>query len=93
MLESFAVLSGSYQVHSAASRRQLQADIEEKGISNLEQFLAAAQAVIGVRPKCMLACSTTCFWMQHRLPCAHGKSVSSRQAQVKLKCAKFHICL
>jgi len=48
VLDSLAALSGLYQENSTASRRQLKASIEERGINNLEQFLSAAQAVIGV---------------------------------------------
>lgn len=44
-----AALSGSYQVQSSASKRQLKADIEEQGITNYERFLSAAEAVIVVR--------------------------------------------
>lgn len=53
VLLSLAALSGSYQVQSSASRRQLKADIEEQGITNFEHFLSAAKAVIGVRAKHM----------------------------------------
>lgn len=47
VLNSLAALSGVYQNNSTASRRQLKANIEERSISTLEQFLYAAQAVFG----------------------------------------------
>ncbi len=49
VLNSLAALSGVYQDNSTASRRQLKANIEERSINTLEQFLSAAQAVFGVR--------------------------------------------
>ena len=48
VLESLTALSKLYQQNTVASRRQLRARIEERGITTIEQFLSAAQGVIQV---------------------------------------------
>lgn len=48
VLQSLTALSKLHQQNTAASRRQLKANVEERGIANVEQFLAAAQSVIQV---------------------------------------------
>lgn len=70
ILDSLAALSRVYQDNSTASRRQLRANIEGRGINNLQQFLSAAQAVIGVR--CCTNFHTACSIPHHYLQCNSG---------------------
>ena len=70
ILDSLAALSRVYQDNSTASRRQLRANIEGRGINNLQQFLSAAQAVIGVR--CCINFHTACSIPHHYLQCYSG---------------------
>ena len=48
VLQSLTALSKLHHQNTAASRRQLKANVEERGIVNVEQFLSAAQGVIQV---------------------------------------------
>lgn len=64
ILESLTALSKLQQQNTVASRRQLRARFEERGVTTVEHFLSAAQGVIQVLQPCshgLLACSYVAY--------------------------------
>ena len=82
VLDAMTALSKLHQQNTVASRRQLRARIEQRGVTTVEHFLSAAQGVIQVLQLCsygLLACSCAAnsSGLQWCLQAASDASLSS----------------